>query len=179
MKWGIRRYQNKDGSLTAAGKKRYDKMSAEQLRNSLQKSVTSKRISRYHQGDFSNTIGENSKKAVDEWQAANKKQTESKAYKEWANKSAKLDEKWENGDIDDDTYFSKLDELDAFFDKNIYDAKLDATRRTSDKGWTFVSDYLNSYGGDITMGYIRDLGFNEETAKYLTKRLVSDKKALF
>lgn len=25
MKWGIRRYQNKDGSLTPAGKKRYDK----------------------------------------------------------------------------------------------------------------------------------------------------------
>ena len=23
MKWGVRRYQNKDGSLTAAGKKRY------------------------------------------------------------------------------------------------------------------------------------------------------------
>ena len=25
MRWGIRRYQNKDGTLTAAGKKRYDK----------------------------------------------------------------------------------------------------------------------------------------------------------
>jgi len=25
MKWGVRRYQNKDGSLTNAGKKRYDK----------------------------------------------------------------------------------------------------------------------------------------------------------
>jgi len=25
MKWGIRRYQNKDGTLTAAGKKRYQK----------------------------------------------------------------------------------------------------------------------------------------------------------
>ena len=24
MKWGIRRFQNEDGSLTAAGKKRYD-----------------------------------------------------------------------------------------------------------------------------------------------------------
>ena len=24
MKWGVRRYQNKDGSLTSAGKKRYD-----------------------------------------------------------------------------------------------------------------------------------------------------------
>lgn len=27
MKWGVRRYQNADGSLTAAGKKRYGKMS--------------------------------------------------------------------------------------------------------------------------------------------------------
>lgn len=29
MKWGVRRYQNKDGSLTKAGKKRYDKEKAE------------------------------------------------------------------------------------------------------------------------------------------------------
>lgn len=27
MKWGIRRYQNKDGSLTPAGQKRYNEMS--------------------------------------------------------------------------------------------------------------------------------------------------------
>ena len=25
MKWGVRRFQNKDGTLTAAGKKRYEK----------------------------------------------------------------------------------------------------------------------------------------------------------
>lgn len=29
QKWGLRRYQNKDGSLTAAGKKRYAKLEAE------------------------------------------------------------------------------------------------------------------------------------------------------
>ena len=29
MKWGIRRYQNKDGSLTAAGKKRYSESGGE------------------------------------------------------------------------------------------------------------------------------------------------------
>lgn len=28
MKWGIRRYQNKDGTLTAAGRRRLDKESA-------------------------------------------------------------------------------------------------------------------------------------------------------
>lgn len=27
MRWGVRRYQNKDGSLTPAGRKRYDNMS--------------------------------------------------------------------------------------------------------------------------------------------------------
>lgn len=32
MKWGIRRYQNKDGTLTAAGKKRYNK-EVEKLKN--------------------------------------------------------------------------------------------------------------------------------------------------
>ena len=29
MKWGVRRYQNKNGSLTSAGKKRHDRMSAD------------------------------------------------------------------------------------------------------------------------------------------------------
>lgn len=28
QKWGVRRYQNKDGSLTAAGKKRYDTLTS-------------------------------------------------------------------------------------------------------------------------------------------------------
>ncbi len=40
MKWGVRRFQKKDGSLTAAGKKRY---SAEELgRNPIQKGVSVK-----------------------------------------------------------------------------------------------------------------------------------------
>lgn len=37
MKWGVRRYQNKDGSLTAAGKKRYnaDDISDDELRSRI------------------------------------------------------------------------------------------------------------------------------------------------
>ena len=30
QKWGVRRYQNKDGSLTSAGKKRYEIQSGDQ-----------------------------------------------------------------------------------------------------------------------------------------------------
>ncbi len=33
MKWGVRRYQNEDGTLTEAGKKRYKAPTAEQIKN--------------------------------------------------------------------------------------------------------------------------------------------------
>lgn len=47
MKWGIRRYQNKDGSLTAAGKKRYNegKQSSSEKTTSSTSSNRSRSIS--------------------------------------------------------------------------------------------------------------------------------------
>ena len=39
MKWGIRRFQNKDGSLTAAGKKRQEELDNEQSNKPVKKSV--------------------------------------------------------------------------------------------------------------------------------------------
>ena len=35
MKWGVRRFRNKDGSLTSAGKKRYDGDSVSDEKNLL------------------------------------------------------------------------------------------------------------------------------------------------
>ena len=38
MRWGVRRYQNKDGSLTPAGKQRYNSMSEDaKVASSLKK----------------------------------------------------------------------------------------------------------------------------------------------
>lgn len=37
MKWGVRRYQNADGSLTAAGRKRRSEMSTEEKANRTRK----------------------------------------------------------------------------------------------------------------------------------------------
>lgn len=45
MKWGVRRFQNSDGSLTAAGKKRYlngDNNSDSKTDNNKQKGLTDK-----------------------------------------------------------------------------------------------------------------------------------------
>lgn len=39
MKWGVRRYQNKDGILTAAGKKRADRASLKNEKKQLRKDV--------------------------------------------------------------------------------------------------------------------------------------------
>lgn len=41
MKWGVRRYQNKDGSLTAAGRKRLQKLDDEREKLTGEKSNTS------------------------------------------------------------------------------------------------------------------------------------------
>lgn len=40
MKWGVRRYQNKDGSLTPAGKKRYDDTHEDYRRAHDKKSIS-------------------------------------------------------------------------------------------------------------------------------------------
>ena len=46
MRWGVRRFQNKDGSYTAAGKKRYDK-SEEGRRDDNRSSFRSRKIAKY------------------------------------------------------------------------------------------------------------------------------------
>ena len=46
MKWGVRRYQNKDGSLTPAGKKRYAKLNSEL--NKLRPGASKDRQSEYN-----------------------------------------------------------------------------------------------------------------------------------
>lgn len=43
MKWGIRRYQNKDGSLTSAGKKRRDKNENKAIKKDRKQDVKNRR----------------------------------------------------------------------------------------------------------------------------------------
>jgi hypothetical protein len=57
MKWGVRRYQNKDGSLTAAGRKRANKLATQY------ETVTGKKIYN-HNNTSSNTKNSTSTKSV-------------------------------------------------------------------------------------------------------------------
>ena len=65
MKWGVRRYQNYDGSLTAAGKKRYDRIGPDRTRREIQKAVNAQREEKYgsvNRWRSSYGIGKNSDK---------------------------------------------------------------------------------------------------------------------
>lgn len=61
MKWGVRRFQKKDGSLTSAGKKRYDDESDAPRKNFIQKrkdKLTERYISRGYKPDAAKTMAD-------------------------------------------------------------------------------------------------------------------------
>ena len=47
QKWGVRRYQNKDGSLTEEGRKRFGRMKPDAVRKQMQKAVNTARGERH------------------------------------------------------------------------------------------------------------------------------------
>ena len=179
MKWGVRRYQNKDGSLTNKGKKKYDKMSDDKLSKSLNKQVQKQRgeihggSNRWMTGLY---IGENSKKALERFNEDRNRHNSSNAYKKAAKQWSDLDRKAERGLINAEEYDSEYEKIR----KSVYNPKFDTTVAYTDKGRKYVKEYVNGYGKDITMGYLQDLGYNKQTAEQLTKRIInSNRKTIF
>ena len=179
MKWGVRRYQNKDGSLTNKGKKKYDKMSDDKLSKSLNKQVQKQR-SEIHGGSNRWMTGlyirENSKKALERFNDDRNRHNSSNAYKKAVKQWSDLDRKAERGLINAEEYDSEYEKIR----KSVYNPKFDTTVAYTDKGRKYVKEYVNGYGKDITMGYLQDLGYNKQTAEQLTKRIInSNRKTIF
>lgn len=85
MHWGIRRYQNKDGSLTAAGKKRYKTALSAQVDRNLESISDKNRVLAKRQRGFNYSEYENKKRSVDEMLNAT-----DKSYPDY---KAKIDER--------------------------------------------------------------------------------------
>lgn len=81
MKWGIRRYQNKDGSLTPAGKKRISKQ-YERVANAVAKDAANSHNKRWL---------DSYNKAVDEMNSGGIKKFNSKQHKKYGEKYAERD----------------------------------------------------------------------------------------
>lgn len=169
MKWGVRRYQNKDGSLTPQGKKRYSSMSNNQLQKELYKQVKEARAQQYGSANkwgVSKTIGKHSKSAAEKYSNDYRRYTNTEQYKSAQNKIKNLDRRYNQGKIDPDTY----DKEYAKIRESVYDPRFDTSVRISN-GRKYVQAYIDSYGKDLNIGYLRDLGYDESTAKALAERV--------
>lgn len=182
MKWGVRRYQNPDGTLTEAGKKRYVGMTNNALSISLAKDIRRARGKIYGSSEqfrWDKPIGENSKKALSEYKEAYKKLNESEPAKQFRDSTRELYHQFEEHKITIDDYDNQMKDLRNRFLDKIYDPRLDSSVRYTAEGRKYVSQYVKSYGRNITIGYIRDLGFDELTAKEFADRVSSsDRKVL-
>lgn len=177
MKWGVRRYQNKDGSLTPKGKKRYDNMTDDKLQKTLYKQV---KRARSEQSDWSNqwnvnnTIGKHSKAAQEKYNKARKEHRDSDSYKQAEKQWKKLDDKFYKGKIDPDQYDAEYESIG----KSVYRPDLDNSVRFTSKGREYSKAYLDNYGKDLNIAYLKDLGYDERTAKEFTERILKANKKL-
>lgn len=134
MRWGVRRYQNKDGSLTPRGKKRYskemDKLKEEDkvLRNKL---ATKAKIQKL----------EDKRKSVEEKKDALGETVEAKKERILASRSAK--ELYENADL-----FTTNELNAAYLRLNLERNIKNLEPATVSKGETFVSNMIKA--GDTT-----------------------------
>ena len=180
QKWGRRRYQNKDGSLTPQGKLRYGRMSNDKLEKTLRKQVHKQR-GEVHGGSnrwqTHRYIGENSKKEIEKFNNAKRQHENSADYKKYVNAMNKIWQDFESDKISIEDYEKKEKQIhDTLFEK-AYDPKLDTTIRFSN-GRQYVSEYLNGYGKNITTAYLKDLGYDNSTAKEFTERILKSRRKL-
>ena len=177
MKWGVRRYQNEDGSLTPAGKKHYGNMSDDKLQKSLYKQVKKARANQSdwsNQWNVNNTIGKHSKAVEDRYRKDVKKFQSSDEYKKAMRKIAELDKKAERGEISLDQYDKQYKNIR----KSMYSPDLDTSVRYTDNGRKYSEAYLKKYGNDLNVAYLKDLGYNDATAKAFAARVLKANKKL-
>ena len=159
MKWGVRRYQNKDGSYTAAGKKRY----AKELYSEMKKNSEKLGYSEYGKAVKKKL---SSDKRVKDYVSSNSKEY-NQLFREWADITDKLDSEYENSDTYKRAYNEAIkkgaDPKQRHFDDYVYElmskdvkiAKLESqSEKAADKIDMFskkaeplVDDILGKYGG--------------------------------
>lgn len=170
QKWGRRRYQNPDGSLTPEGKKRYGTMSPDKLQKALKKQVRQVRAEQTdwsRQWQWNNTIGPNSKAALDKFLSDKRAYDNSEPVKAANKKLRDLDRRAEEGRIDPDEYSRQYESTL----RSVYKPEFDSSVAFTSSGRRYSQAYLDTYGNDITIGYLKDLGYADQVAKDFAKRI--------
>lgn len=180
MKWGVRRYQNPDGTLTPAGKKRYaNEPSDKQVYKNLKKAVRAKRgieqgsANRWMSGT---PIGPNSKKLFEENDKKRQAYLNSSKYKEWSKRVSDTDRKnqklVESGKMTQQEYDDSWDKLMKERPRKTFRDVREGGYTISSYGKKYINDFHKRGGLDVSIAYIQDLGYDRTEAEKLARRLL-------
>ena len=182
MKWGVRRYQNPDGSLTSKGQKHYTTASSKKIEKELKNAIRSKRSevngasNRWLSGQ---PIGKHSKHVMDDSTKKRKAYENSLEYKTWYNKLKRLDEEVSNGKIDFDNYETKREKLFMEKPAKTFDDVGEYGYKYTNRGREFINkEYVSAGGKKITEAYLKDLGFDDVASHLISERLIKDNRTL-
>ena len=84
------------------------------------------------------------------------------------------DKKAEKGTIDLEQYDKQYETIR----KSIYSPDLDTSVRISSNGREYSKAYLKKYGNDLNVAYLKDLGYDDATAKAFAERVLKANKKL-
>lgn len=187
MHWGVRRYQNADGSLTNAGRRRYK--NTKTMYKDLKKQVHKQRAKEHGTSNGFMTltpIGNHSREYLNDISKKRTAYYNSEAYKKWSNEYDAFQKKW-NRKIDNTTNYNRDLENQYIKEdremikkrprKNFKDP-FDASAEITLQGRKYTKRYLNGAGKDLSMAYIRDLGYSESTAAKMVDQLIKSGRTL-
>lgn len=188
MKWGVRRYRNKDGSLTKAGKKRYQ--NGETAYKDLKKQVRRKRgelNGGANRWMVNKPIGENSKAYLDKMRKKEDAYKNSDKYKEWETKMDSWQKEAEKHFEADNSekfwneYDSKYKELMKQKPKRNFSSPYEAgvtIQGFGASGRKYTNGYLKGAGKQLSLAYLADLGYSTKDAEYLVNNMLKRNRTL-
>lgn len=121
-------------------------------------------------------IGEHSRQAINKEKSDYEKYRNTDLYKSTIKQMKALDRKAETGKISVEEYDSKYKQLY----KKIYNPKFSSSVTYTNRGRQYVKEYVNGYGKDRTVGYLRDLGYDQKTSEEFARRIIkSNRKVIW
>lgn len=171
MKWGVRRYQNADGSLTPKGKAKYSSMNPDKLNKKFKKAVRKERkVNGNYKGWsnqflWNNDIGKHSKKAIEDH--SNKIDNINNQHKK---EITKLDKEYNNKKISYEQSINKANKISSK-----YEDKLKSIGAMKVVGQRYCKSAIDNIG-QINIAYLKDMGYNQESSEYIQKLLSKSKR---
>ncbi len=180
QKWGVRRYQNEDGSLTPAGKKRYS--NGDLAYKDFKKAIRRQRGEKLGQSNrwmSGHGIGEKSDRLFQEADKKRQEYENSHQYKQWLKKYDNYykvsERKLQNGQITVEEFDRGGDEIWKQRPKKNFNDPREAVYVV---GKGYVNNYIERGGKDLSIAYIEDIGFNKETAEKIVESIIKRNKTL-